>query len=572
MAYSDLRVPFGEKEGRLFAPNEVERGLKCGCVCPSCERPLIANKPTAKRDYFSHHRSAECPGGYETALHKMGKQIIEDAREVVIPGKTFNIRSHVADNHYLRESVLVPARSVKFSSVASEQRAERWTPDLTATLESGQIIYIEIKVTHEVEAPKAEALDNLMEIVLTDVSVDQVRDLQALKEIVLKTALRYWYRCSLLDDSQLVKQAQERLDACVPRERKQYYARIEEERKAAREKEQFEKRRAEQRRKYADHLARAERMDSPEAQRRFHLAMQEKAGDWIQKVQDRLADAGHAEPNAFPFGVGLRLQGDWIVRTYVLLWQTFVLERFVIDRPTGYSFTVQEVVRAVESQFGYIKWMKELADVKTANKRKGRERGAWYADSGAWFLTDEENKKIRTPYHLMCQYLDKLSEHPYSYLVPLKPGYKYVVRFNRPLERFHERIGLESDTRRRGVSNPLPDSVRGVMTLNALLSDIGLSKSQSETTEDQKQAEAAEDARITRNLRAAARLSEKNGSLVSLCTYCHILVNEQEPRVCSICGNGGFNKVLLTLGYLQSYPNRLMTMAKVWHKPMPKDD
>lgn len=197
MPDSNLRVPFGEKDGRLLWPDEVERGLGCACICPSCGSKLVANKPKVKRNYFSHYRSSECAGGFETALHRMGKQIIEDARQILTPSKTLEIEAHVADDYYLVESVNIPARIFRFREVVSELRAENWIPDLTATLENGRTLFIEIKVTHGVEEAKAEALDNVLEIDLSKVPVEHVRELDTLREIVLRSADRYWYRCSL---------------------------------------------------------------------------------------------------------------------------------------------------------------------------------------------------------------------------------------------------------------------------------------------------------------------------------------------------------------------------------------
>ena len=38
---NNLWVPFGEKEGRLYRPGNVDRGLKCGCHCPNTKCPWL---------------------------------------------------------------------------------------------------------------------------------------------------------------------------------------------------------------------------------------------------------------------------------------------------------------------------------------------------------------------------------------------------------------------------------------------------------------------------------------------------------------------------------------------------
>jgi hypothetical protein len=50
------RVPFGFdlQSGRLVDAASVPRGLKCGCVCPSCKIALVARHGDVNEWHFAH--------------------------------------------------------------------------------------------------------------------------------------------------------------------------------------------------------------------------------------------------------------------------------------------------------------------------------------------------------------------------------------------------------------------------------------------------------------------------------------------------------------------------------------
>lgn len=192
-----LRVPFGIRQGRLYPPDMVENGLNCGCHCPKCNARLVANHPSSKRSYFSHHKAEDCKKGFETALHLMAKQIIEDNAQVTLPSITLEITAETLSDFKLQRNVSFPSKTSSLFEVSQEKSAGKWRPDLTAQLKNGATLYVEILVTHPVEEEKAEALDNLMEIDLSNVDAD---DLDDLREIVIAKAPRKWHRCSLYNN------------------------------------------------------------------------------------------------------------------------------------------------------------------------------------------------------------------------------------------------------------------------------------------------------------------------------------------------------------------------------------
>lgn len=555
--YGDLRVPFGEKNGRLYTPDEVDQGKACGCYCPSCQSPLIANLPKVKRNYFSHHRAKECAGGYETALHRMGKQIIEDAGYVWLPSKSFHFRVHVAEDVYISENVVFEPHRTELLDVVSEQMAEIWRPDLTANLKNGSTVYIEIKVSHEVDEPKARALDNLMEIDLATVSPEEVRDLDALREIVLRTAPRHWYRCSLYDDLPRVHAARKRLEDRLPAAKAKFVAEREAKEKREQEKLRYEENKERQRELYAPDVEKAFRMQSEAAQTKLHQQMEEKCVPAIGQELARLHAAGHALPDRLPFGTGVRLKGDWIVRCHYSLWQMFVLEHFIINAPVGHHLTVRAVVDAVRSQFGYIKWMDRLATMKLEGKKKGRKRGTWYADSGVWFLTESENQAIKTPYYLMLQYLRRLCDWPYSLLTEIGEGYRFTIISNRPHARYLEHQGAEAraeqqrEARRRSIKREA--EMIETQDAKAILDKLEA---------EQREAEA-EARRFDRNLEIAEGLYRRGVSKGYICNRCHVLMEQLDAMKCVECGSHAVQSKELSTEYYKSYPFRLRTMPKM---------
>ena len=70
--------------------DEVENGLKCNCVCPQCNGPLIArNRGEIKRSHFAHTTDTFCAGAEETALHLAAKHIIYNSSDILTPEYEF---------------------------------------------------------------------------------------------------------------------------------------------------------------------------------------------------------------------------------------------------------------------------------------------------------------------------------------------------------------------------------------------------------------------------------------------------------------------------------------------------
>ena len=133
----DLKV--GMKEGALVFIDEVENGLNCGCICPHCQGVLIAKKGEKNSHHFAHHKIANCGQGAETALHLLGKEIIEAQSCVTLPNGE---------------------KLTQLANVELEKSRPGYIADIGAIIvDTGEEVDIEIKVTHGIDQNKQHKIE-----------------------------------------------------------------------------------------------------------------------------------------------------------------------------------------------------------------------------------------------------------------------------------------------------------------------------------------------------------------------------------------------------------------------------
>lgn len=79
-------IPFGLKDGRLVDISGVERGLNCGCICPSCGQRVVARFGSVTTPHFAHDKDvnaqgvnkAPCQLSFWVALRLMVKQVANE--------------------------------------------------------------------------------------------------------------------------------------------------------------------------------------------------------------------------------------------------------------------------------------------------------------------------------------------------------------------------------------------------------------------------------------------------------------------------------------------------------------
>jgi hypothetical protein len=134
---SDKQIPFGLRDGQLCHIDEVERGLRCGCVCPGCEAPLVARLGAKNAHHFAHASGAACEGAYESALHLAAKAVLQEEMHIVLPPVTAKLANNRAPVEF------APEKDHTIESIALERKLGSTIPDVTAVI-SGQKLAIEI--------------------------------------------------------------------------------------------------------------------------------------------------------------------------------------------------------------------------------------------------------------------------------------------------------------------------------------------------------------------------------------------------------------------------------------------
>lgn len=157
---SSVQVPFGLRDGRLFEPLQVERGLLCNCICPGCSTALIAkHAPSGKvTPHFSHASGSACATGLESALHLAAKQLIDDRRELYLPALDASVRGQgIEHKHLHREETVHRGVLASLVGVRVEESIGRIRPDLIANTENQEIL-VEIAYTSFVTPEKLEKI------------------------------------------------------------------------------------------------------------------------------------------------------------------------------------------------------------------------------------------------------------------------------------------------------------------------------------------------------------------------------------------------------------------------------
>lgn len=176
----DIQLPYGIKDGKLIHISEVESGLACGCICPSCHAQLVAKKGSEVVRHFSHHSTYPCEHALETALHLAAKDVLKFTNHIILPAVIVDFSSG------FREIELAKSKTYQIDSVRVEKKIGNIIPDLILDL-SGHQLLVEIFVTHSVDSEKLRRINELgisaIEIDLS--SAPRNLPMKALSELII---------------------------------------------------------------------------------------------------------------------------------------------------------------------------------------------------------------------------------------------------------------------------------------------------------------------------------------------------------------------------------------------------
>ena len=184
---AEPKLTYGLDENvTLIHVNDVIQGKACKCVCPHCGAELVARQGNKKQWHFAHANGADCKGARMTALHMLAQEIIKEEKKIRTP--------RYEDAYYTKESKIITFDKVQLEEQVTTGNINR-RPDCIGIL-NGNALWIEIKVTHEVDAAKVQDIKNenviCMEIDLSDMLAEDYSKESITKRLVESSKNRNW--------------------------------------------------------------------------------------------------------------------------------------------------------------------------------------------------------------------------------------------------------------------------------------------------------------------------------------------------------------------------------------------
>lgn len=180
------------RSGHIVNIEEVSNGLACSCTCPACKEPLVAKNQGDKRvHHFAHQSGAECELAYETMMHRLAKQRVQEA---FLKAESFFLdyeyRSYCpnANNcqkvHYDEVCYDIERKKVNLKEYYDSCEQEvaydgiRRRSDLklfSSTFPERPPVYIEFCVTHSSEQEKLHSGNRIIECIIEEESdIDRI--------------------------------------------------------------------------------------------------------------------------------------------------------------------------------------------------------------------------------------------------------------------------------------------------------------------------------------------------------------------------------------------------------------
>lgn len=188
-------IQYALKNDKLCCIEDVESGLKCGCICPACGGVMVARKGNIKIHHFAHKSKVVCEHGLETSLHLLAKQILKDVKTFMLPSIKFGDCGSV---------VIEEQRSIKIVNVELEKYINDIKPDILMIDEEGNKYCVEIYVTHTIDDEKLEKIRklklNTIEINLSDFAKKQIGSDFLREMLICETNKKEWKYHSKIEE------------------------------------------------------------------------------------------------------------------------------------------------------------------------------------------------------------------------------------------------------------------------------------------------------------------------------------------------------------------------------------
>lgn len=129
--FNDNHIPFAirERDGEVVSVQEVPNGNGCGCICPSCETPMVARQGDINVWHFAHQtRSGSektrsgCDYSFYVSLRLMIRQLAKRRMQLALPSLELIVVHYEAGEivPYEKEVLVTEARSLWLENVATQ--------------------------------------------------------------------------------------------------------------------------------------------------------------------------------------------------------------------------------------------------------------------------------------------------------------------------------------------------------------------------------------------------------------------------------------------------------------------
>jgi hypothetical protein len=415
-----LRVPYGLRDGKMWAARDVPTGLACGCLCLGCEQPLVAKNHGQKvRPHFAHHVDRACQGAFESSIHRRAKELIVDKKVLMLPEWDGNDAmpnppfAHDDDGHtHYGKRIEMPAYGVALAGAQAELQMGDYRPDVVAIDSAGRLL-IEILVTHAVGDLKTRNVQSdgfrMMEIDLSRVSADQAEDPDLFEDLVLNTAVnRKWI--SHPSASENWRRSRDELKETIRHQNASIAVDRAHRQKLREETDARLKAREARKSNYRNDCRQPHRiaLESLNA-KTSSKAVEDK---YIRMLEQDQAKADQALKFIMNDLVKPYLRtvprSGWVYDAHPFLWQAGAYVRFIEGKPSGHGVEQAILGRWIRSTYGADEALWSLFRAQWQARVGAYKRGFRTPFQSAWFFSEEENKRIPNFYEPINEFVDNM--------------------------------------------------------------------------------------------------------------------------------------------------------------------
>jgi len=137
------KVPFAlKKDTQIYVDvHDVERGLSCNCICPSCDTPLIAKQGEDKAWHFAHatrgtsdQTQQDCEYSFYVSVTQMAKQLFSelDCVKLLLPEYRYTVEHNQPNQFYSlsKKIIITKASSIELGIISIESKISRHHADV----------------------------------------------------------------------------------------------------------------------------------------------------------------------------------------------------------------------------------------------------------------------------------------------------------------------------------------------------------------------------------------------------------------------------------------------------------